>query len=104
MRIADAINRLQTRLHDAGQIIRDLRGGENLGIKAHIHERIALARLFHDNRIIGFAAAQGRSRVAAHDPAYEDDEEVDAKKKKTGDDEDGDEGEAAFLLPHTHRC
>jgi uncharacterized protein (TIGR02300 family) len=37
---------------------------------------------------------RGRSRVAAHDPAYEDDEELEAKKVKTGgEDEDEEEVE-----------
>lgn len=40
----------------------------------------------------GVRARRSRGRVAAHDPALEDDEdEVDAKKKKSGDDEDEDE-------------
>lgn len=40
----------------------------------------------------GVRARRSRGRVAAHDPALEDDEEVDAKKKKgAGDDEDEDE-------------
>ena len=34
---------------------------------------------------------RGRSRVTAHDPAYEDDEEVEAKKVKVGDDEEEEE-------------
>ena len=39
----------------------------------------------------GVRAKRGRARVAAHDPAYDDDE-VDAKKKvKSDDDEDEDE-------------
>ena len=37
---------------------------------------------------------RGRSRVAAHDPGYEDDEEAEAKKKvKTGDDDEEEEVE-----------
>jgi uncharacterized protein (TIGR02300 family) len=37
---------------------------------------------------------RGRARGAAHDPAYEDDEELDAKKvKKAGEDEDEEEVE-----------
>lgn len=36
----------------------------------------------------GVRAKRGRGRVAAHDPAYEDDEEVDAKKTKAADDDE----------------
>lgn len=39
----------------------------------------------------GVRARRGRSRVTAHDPAYDDDEEVEDKKAKTGGDEDEEE-------------
>ena len=41
----------------------------------------------------GVRVKRGRSRVAAHDPAYEDDEELEAKKAKTTGDGDEDEEE-----------
>jgi uncharacterized protein (TIGR02300 family) len=43
----------------------------------------------------GVRSKRGRARVAAHDPAYDDDEEVDAKKKKakTGDEDDDEDEE-----------
>jgi uncharacterized protein (TIGR02300 family) len=43
----------------------------------------------------GVRAKRGRARVAAHDPAYDDDEEVDAKKKAKAGDDDEDEDEEA---------
>lgn len=39
----------------------------------------------------GVRVKRGRSRVAAHDPAYEDDEELEKKKVKADGDEDEDE-------------
>lgn len=44
----------------------------------------------------GVRAKRGRARVAAHDPAYDDDEELDAKKKKakSGDDDEDEDEEA----------
>lgn len=40
-------------------------------------------------------AKRGRSRVTAHDPSYEDDEDTqDAKAKKSGDDDEEEEAEA----------
>ena len=41
----------------------------------------------------GARSKRGRSRVAAHDPNYDDDEEVDAKAKQVGDDEEDEESE-----------
>ena len=42
----------------------------------------------------GVRAKRGRARVAAHDPAYEDDEEeADAKAKKKGEDDEDEEAE-----------
>ena len=43
----------------------------------------------------GVRVKRGRSRVAAHDPAYEDDEELETKKAKTGGDGDEEEEEGA---------
>jgi uncharacterized protein (TIGR02300 family) len=42
----------------------------------------------------GVRAKRGRSRVSAHDPSYEDDEEAEDKKKaKSGDDDEDEEAE-----------
>jgi uncharacterized protein (TIGR02300 family) len=41
----------------------------------------------------GVRVKRGRSRVAAHDPAYGDDEELEGKKAKTGAEADEDEEE-----------
>jgi uncharacterized protein (TIGR02300 family) len=44
----------------------------------------------------GVRVRRGRARVAAHDPSYEDDEELETKgKAKAGDDEDEEESEDA---------
>lgn len=42
----------------------------------------------------GVRARRGRSRVTTHDPAYEDDEELEDKKAKTGDDDEDEDEEA----------
>ena len=61
--IGDAVDRLQARLHDAGQIIGDLRGGHHVRIEREIHEGEALARLLDDDGIVGLARQEAAHLV-----------------------------------------
>ncbi len=55
LRVGDAVDRLQARLNDAGQIVGDLRGGHHARIERQVHEGEALPGLFDDDRIVGLA-------------------------------------------------
>ena len=55
LRIGDAVDCLQARLHHAGQIVGDLRRGHHVRIERQVHEREALAGLLDDHRIVGVA-------------------------------------------------
>ena len=53
--IGDPIDRLQSRLNHAVQVIGDLRGGENLRIEGHIKDGGRIAGLLDDDRIESLA-------------------------------------------------
>ena len=55
LRVGDAVDRLQPRLDDSGQIVGDLRGRHHARIERQIHEGEALPRLLDDHRIVGLA-------------------------------------------------
>ena len=55
LRVGDAVNGLQARLHDAGQEVGDLRGRHHARIEGQVHQREALARLLDNHRIVGLA-------------------------------------------------
>ena len=63
LRVGDAVDRLQARLHDARQIVGDLRGGHHVRIERQVHEREALAGLLDDGGIVGVAGQKAAHLV-----------------------------------------
>ena len=53
--VGDAVDGLQARLDDAGQIVGDLGRGHHLRVERQVHEREALAGLLDHDRIVGVA-------------------------------------------------
>ena len=63
LRIGDAVDRLQAGLHDAREIVGDLRGRHHVRIERQVHQGEALPGLLDDDGIVGFARQQAAHLV-----------------------------------------
>ena len=57
LRVGDAVDRLQPRLHDARQVVGDLRAGQHLAVERQVHQRGRFARLLDHDRVLRLRAA-----------------------------------------------
>ena len=53
--VGDAVDGLQARLDDAGQVVGDLGRGHHVRVERQVHERVALAGLLDHDRVVGVA-------------------------------------------------